>query len=163
MVAKTDLSGFNCSLARSLDIVGDWWTLLILRDAFLGADRFGEFQASLGIAKNILARRLEALVDQGMLERAGTAARPTYWPTQKSRDLLPAMLALMQWGDRWTAQGRPPMRAVDPAGNEIAPVTLRDAGGKTVPPADVRFVPGPGATPRTRGYMAAVQAKVAGD
>ena len=82
MPGKTDLSELNCSLARTLDVVGDWWTLLIIRDAFLGVRRFGDFQNSLGIAKNILATRLERLIESGIMARGGSEARPTYQLTR---------------------------------------------------------------------------------
>jgi DNA-binding HxlR family transcriptional regulator len=98
MPGKTDLSELNCSLARTLEIVGDWWTLLIIRDAFLGVRRFGDFQKSLGIAKNILATRLERLCEDDILERGGSEMRPLYRLTDKGRGLVPAMVALMQWG-----------------------------------------------------------------
>jgi DNA-binding HxlR family transcriptional regulator len=163
VVAKTNLGALNCSLAKSLDIVGDWWTLLILRDAFMGSSRFSEFEISLGIAKNILASRLAHLVDAGLLDRLGSTTRPHYELTDKARDLLPAMLALMQWGDRWTSNRKPPMRAINKSGEEIAPLKLRDSGGKLVNPSDVRFVPGPGATTRTREFMTNVATKRASD
>jgi DNA-binding HxlR family transcriptional regulator len=153
MVAKTDLSKLNCSLARALGSVGDWWTLLIVRDAFFGATRFGEFQKSLGIARNILANRLESLVDAGILTREGTGARPRYLLTQKGREMLPALLALMQWGDKWESGGRPPMIAVDADGKTIPPVRLETETGKPV--ATVRFRAGPGATKRTRMFLEA--------
>ena len=76
MPGKTDLSKLNCSLARTLEVVGDWWTLLIIRDAFLGVRRFGDFQRSLGIAKNILATRLERLTVNDILMRGGSEKRP---------------------------------------------------------------------------------------
>ena len=102
MPGKTDLSELNCSLARTLEVVGDWWTLLIVRDAFLGVRRFGDFQKSLGIAKNILAMRLERLRQRHPgARRIGKA--PVYQLTDKGRALLPAMVALMQWGDKWAS------------------------------------------------------------
>src|SRR5688572_678684 len=101
MPGKTDFSDFNCSLARALGAVGDWWTLLILRQAFFGTRRFSDFQRSLGIARNILATRLDALTRNGVLTRDGTTRRPLYALTAKGEELLPAMVALMQWGDKW--------------------------------------------------------------
>jgi DNA-binding HxlR family transcriptional regulator len=152
MPGKTDLSELNCSLARTLEVVGDWWTLLIVRDAFLGVRRFGDFQSSLGIAKNILAVRLERLVANGILERGGAEKRPVYQLTDKGRALLPAMVALMQWGDRWASADNPPVVVTDEKGRPVASVKLKSAGGD-VTSQSIRFHPGPGATARTRAFF----------
>lgn len=153
MASKTDLSKFNCSLAKTLGSIGDWWTLLIVRDAFLGASRFGEFQASLGVARNILAARLQGLVDAGIFVREGTAARPRYVLTKKGKALLPALLALMQWGDRWESENRPPMIATDDKGDPAATVTATTRNGRPLTADNARFAPGPGANKRTRAYL----------
>jgi DNA-binding HxlR family transcriptional regulator len=152
MPGKTDLSELNCSLARTLEVVGDWWTLLIVRDAFLGVRRFGDFQKSLGIAKNILAARLERLAANGILERGGSEKRPVYQLTDRGRALLPAMVALMQWGDRWVSANKPPVVVTDEEGRPVSPVHLR-SGGDEVSAETVRFHPGPGATARTRAFF----------
>ena len=152
MPGKTDLSELNCSLARTLEVVGDWWTLLIVRDAFLGVRRFGDFQKSLGIAKNILADRLERLTDSGILERSGPEKRPVYQLTERGRALLPAMVALMQWGDKWVSAGNPPVVVTDEKGRPVAPVRLK-SGENNVTAQSVRFHPGPGATARTRAFF----------
>ena len=152
MAGKTDLSELNCSLARTLEVVGDWWTLLIVRDAFLGVRRFGDFQSSLGIAKNILAMRLERLVADSILDRSGPEKRPLYQITDKGRALLPAMVALMQWGDRWVSAGNPPVVVTDEKGRPVAAVKLKSPGGD-VTAQTVRFHPGPGATARTRAFF----------
>jgi DNA-binding HxlR family transcriptional regulator len=152
MPGKTDLSELNCSLARTLEVVGDWWTLLIIRDAFLGVRRFGDFQRSLGIAKNILAVRLERLTENGILERGGSERRPAYRLTDRGRALLPALVALMQWGDRWASANKPPVIVTDAKGRPVSPVHLR-SGGDEVSAEAVRFHPGPGATARTRAFF----------
>jgi DNA-binding HxlR family transcriptional regulator len=152
MPGKTDLSELNCSLARTLEVVGDWWTLLIVRDAFLGVRRFGAFQQSLGIAKNILAARLERLAENGILERRGPEKRPLYQLTERGHALLPAMVALMQWGDRWVSANKPPVIVTDEKGRPVAPVKLNSGGGD-VSEQSVRFQPGPGATARTRAFF----------
>lgn len=152
MPGKTDLSELNCSLARTLEVVGDWWTLLIIRDAFLGIRRFGDFQKSLGIAKNILATRLERLTASGIIARSGSDTRPSYQLTDRGRELLPAMVALMQWGDKWVSAGSPPVAVADEKGRPVAPVRLRSAGGE-VSAQSVRFHPGPGANARTRAFF----------
>jgi len=152
MPGKTDLSELNCSLARTLAVVGDWWTLLIVRDAFLGVRRFGDFQKSLGIAKNILAARLELLTANDILKRGGSEKRPVYALTESGRALLPAMVALMQWGDRWASANKPPVLVTDEAGQPVSPVNLK-SGGDEVSAETVRFHPGPGATARTRAFF----------
>jgi len=105
-VKRTSLARAECPIARSLDAIGDWWSLLIIRDALLGRRRFGEFQRSLGLAKNILTARLRALVDQGILEMApasdGSAYRE-YVPTRKGRGIFPILVALRQWSEEFDA------------------------------------------------------------
>lgn len=104
MVKRTSLEGSDCPIARSLDAIGDWWSLLIIRDAFLGQRRFGEFQRSLGLAKNILTVRLRALVDRGILTTEpasdGSAYRD-YVLTPKGRGLFPILVALRQWSEEF--------------------------------------------------------------
>lgn len=101
---RTSLEHADCPIARSLDVFGDWWSLLIIRDALLGRRRFGEFQKSLGLAKNILATRLRTLVDRGILETAPASdgsAYHEYVPTPKGRGVFPIMVALRQWAEEF--------------------------------------------------------------
>jgi DNA-binding HxlR family transcriptional regulator len=103
-VKRKSLDGDMCAVARSLDIIGDWWSLLIIRDALSGLRRFGEFQRSLGAAKNILTVRLKALVAEGILETAPASdgsAYQEYLITEKGRALLPVLVALGQWGSEY--------------------------------------------------------------
>jgi DNA-binding HxlR family transcriptional regulator len=103
MVARKSLKGDYCPSARSLDVIGDWWSLLIVRDAFEGLTRFSEFQKSLGIAKNILTERLRALVASGILElnpASEGGLRMEYRLTAMGKDLFPVMVALRQFGER---------------------------------------------------------------
>src|SRR5688572_33038504 len=103
MVKRTSHSSASCPVARPLDAIGDWWSLLIVRDAFDGLRRFGEFQRSLGLAKNILASRLRNLVAHGILETVPASdgsAYHEYVLTSKGRDLFPLLVALRQWGER---------------------------------------------------------------
>lgn len=151
MAAKTDLSKLNCSLAGALSIVGDWWSLLILRDALLGAQRFAEFQKSLGLARNILADRLKRLTEDGVLVKAGTVQRPIYSLTDKGRALAPAIIALMQWGDRWVSK-KPPVVVTDQAGREIDPIIV-EAGGRRVSINELRFKAGRGAAAETEAFL----------
>src|SRR3954462_7920189 len=100
---RNDYSGQNCSIAHTLELVGERWTLLILRDTFLGTRRFDDFQRNLGIARNILQSRLARLVDEGILRRVRYQERPErfeYRLTRKGVDLWPILVALMKWGDR---------------------------------------------------------------
>jgi len=101
MVKRTSLSKADCPVARSLDAIGDWWSLLIVRDAFDGLRRFGQFQESLGISKGILAARLHDLVELDILRVAPVegAAYQEYVLTDKGRDLFPVVVALRQWGE----------------------------------------------------------------
>jgi DNA-binding HxlR family transcriptional regulator len=110
-MAKT-FADMECSIARTLDVVGERWSLLILRDAFYGVRRFEDFQRDLGIARNVLAGRLAKLVDQGVLERRRYEEHPPrheYLLTAKGRDLLPVLLAMTRWGDRWMGGDEPPV------------------------------------------------------
>ena len=113
---RTALADQPCSIARTLDVVGEWWTPLILRDVAYGVRRFGAIQEDLGISANVLADRLDTLVAEGILQRRVYQQRPErheYLLTDKGADLIPALLALMQWGDRWSwAGGRGPVRVL---------------------------------------------------
>lgn len=140
----------TCSVARALEIVGEWWTLLIVREAFFGARRFGEFERNLKIAKNVLSERLSKLVASGLMERTEVRGRGNpcdYRLTDRGRDLFPVVVALMQWGDRWIAgEGRSPIRLLDrQSGEEIAPMQVVSSSGRALSLADVRVEPGPGA------------------
>lgn len=109
---KANLAALPCSLARSLQVVGEWWSMLVLRDVCFGWNRFEAIHDHLGIARNILKTRLDALVEHGMLERRRYQQRPDryeYLPTDKTLDLIPVLLAFVAWGDRWAAPDGPPM------------------------------------------------------
>ncbi|HEX7685116.1 MAG TPA: helix-turn-helix domain-containing protein [Trinickia sp.] len=104
MVKRTSHKETSCPIARPLDAIGDWWSLLIVRDAFDGLQRFGEFQKSLGLAKNILTTRLRNLVDHGILEMAPASdgsAYHKYVLTEKGKGLFPLLVALRQWGEEY--------------------------------------------------------------
>jgi DNA-binding HxlR family transcriptional regulator len=103
---RTPFADWSCSVARTVDILGDWWTPLVLRECFGGVRRFDDFQRRLGIGRNILTQRLNRLVDEGMLERRPYHERPVrheYVLTDKGRDFFPVVAALMRWGDTWLA------------------------------------------------------------
>ena len=111
---RTELGHHPCSIARTLDVAGEWWTPLILRDVAYGVRRFGAIQEDLGISANVLADRLETLIGEGILQRSLYQERPEryeYGLTEKGAELIPALLALMHWGDRWAWPGsRGPVR-----------------------------------------------------
>jgi DNA-binding HxlR family transcriptional regulator len=147
---KRDYEGQVCSIARTLEVVGDRWTLLVVRDVGLGVRRFDELQASLGVATNVLTDRLSRLVAEGVLERVRYNERPErfeYRLTQKGRELSVALLALMQWGDRYLSD-KPPKIAR--RRSDGAPVSVRIVAndGIAVAPGDLEVVPGPGARRR---------------
>ena len=101
---KVSFADMHCSVAQSLEVIGEWWTLLILRDAFLGVARFDDFASRLGIARNVLTARLDTLVDNDVLVRVPydeARGRYDYRLTDKGRALLPVMTAIRQWGDEW--------------------------------------------------------------
>ncbi len=130
----TSLADMACPVARSLDVVGEWWTLLIVRDAFLGARRFEDFRAT-GIADNILSARLKRLVEEGVLERQRYEERRErfeYLLTEKGRALLPVLAALRHWGQVWT-EGRDASRLThDACGHELSVRMHCDECGRVV-------------------------------
>jgi DNA-binding HxlR family transcriptional regulator len=147
---KRDYEGQVCSIARALEIVGDRWTLLIIRDLALGKHRFDELLESLGIASNVLTDRVNRLVAEGIVERVRYSERPErfeYHLTPKGRELGVALLALMQWGDRHLSD-KPPRIAR--RRSDRAPVSVRMVAedGAIVGTDDLELVPGPGAPAR---------------
>ena len=146
IMLNRDYEGQNCSIARALEVVGERWTLLILRDAFLGVRRFDQFQESLGIARNVLTDRLNRLVDEGVLERVRYSERPEryeYRLTRKGRDLNIALAALRQWGDQYLSE-KPPRLLRRKADKKAVIAALVPKGAEVVRPDEVESVPGPG-------------------
>jgi DNA-binding HxlR family transcriptional regulator len=140
-----------CSIARALEVVGERWSLLIVRDAlFAGVTRFGDFQHNLGIATNVLGARLEAFVEAGIMERRRYSERPEqfeYVLTDKGRDLAPALVALTRWGDRWAAPDGPPiLYRHRTCGDAVAEVLVCATCGP-VDAAEITVAPGPGMPP----------------
>jgi DNA-binding HxlR family transcriptional regulator len=150
LMLGNDYSGQNCSIARTLELVGERWSMLVVRDIFLGVRRFDAIQRDLGVARNVLAARLERLLDAGILEKRPYQERPPrheYRLTEKGLDLWPVIVELLRWGDR---------HAAPPAGPPIL-LRHRDCGGlmdewricencgKPLTARDVRAEPGPGA------------------
>lgn len=154
MFDRQKYSSENCSVKRALDIVGEKWTLLVLREAFYGARRFEQFQAHVGCARNILTERLNTLTEAGVMERVpyrepGQRERHEYRLTEKGRDLLPAVVALMQWGDRWEADpdGPPVEIAHRECGHPVELVLRCPHDDASVSARDLLPKPGPGARP----------------
>ncbi len=139
---QTSFADMRCSVARTLNQVGPWWSLLIIRDAMMGARRFKDFERSLGIAKNTLATRLTELVDSGILTRVKSSSGSKYLDyelTDKGRDLAPVIMALAQWGDRWSAhEDGPSFAFLDRnSGEEIERIWPRNDGGDVIQLADI--------------------------
>jgi DNA-binding HxlR family transcriptional regulator len=145
-------SAANCSIARTLGVVGEKWTLLVLREAFYGVRRFDDFHAALGCARNLLAARLKTLVAHGLLERVGYTdergrGRHEYRLTDKGRELFPVVVALMQWGDKWTADEDGPAVQLNhrDCGAQVTAQLICAAGHASLGARDTQAVPGPGA------------------
>ena len=147
-----------CPIARSLERVGEWWSILILRDAFYGMTRFDEFQKSLSIAPNMLTRRLNGLVDEGLLERHLYCEKPPrheYRLTQRGRDFRPVLLALMAWGNKHFAPEGASIVLLDTGtGKNVDPVLVDGATGKRISEDEHVMGAGPAATERVRQRVA---------
>lgn len=141
-----------CPIARALDEIGDWWTMLLVRDAFQGKKRFSEFQASLGLAKNILSARLKTLVENDILRKLPSpegSAHSEYHLTEKGRRLRLVLIAVRQWGeDHLFADGEPMMLALDPQHRKLERLELRNEDGKHLEPEEVIVMRGRKGTKR---------------
>tara|TARA_R110002110_G_scaffold141601_3_gene329534 strand:+ start:150 stop:635 length:486 start_codon:yes stop_codon:yes gene_type:complete len=137
---------FNCSLAQTLSVIGEHWTMMIVRDAFFGLRRFDQFQKSLGIARNVLSDRLKKLVESGVLEKSAGPGHPEYRLTEKGLALQPIMIAMTHWGDQYMPH---------PDGKRIEFVDRRDqkpiktsalyaADGRKLKPKEIKAKTGPG-------------------
>jgi DNA-binding HxlR family transcriptional regulator len=139
----------NCSVAHCVDVIGEWWTPLLLRDMFLGVSRFDEFQSRLGIARNILAERLNRLVETGVVEKRRYQERPErfeYRLTEKGGDLWRVLTAMREWGDRWAAPQGPSVQVVHRrCGHVTTSVMVCAECGEELERRDLQLVRGPGA------------------
>ena len=146
---RTSFETMNCSVAQCLEVIGEWWSMLIVRDAFLGVRRFDDFQSRLGISRNILATRLTSLVEAGVLQKVPYQERPLrheYRLTEQGRDLWPVLTAMREWGDRWAAPDGAPLEVVHDACGEIMMIDRRcQTCGEHVDHRTVHTRPGPGA------------------
>jgi DNA-binding HxlR family transcriptional regulator len=151
---RKSFSDMQCPIARSLERVGEWWSILILRDAFQGLTQFDQFQKSLGIAPNMLTRRLNSLVETGLLQRRRYSEHPPrdeYVLTERGRDFRPVLWALLAWGNKHFAPEGPSVLVVDAAtGKSADPVLVDRKTGKIMTPDSFRSAPGPAADARTR-------------
>ena len=153
-MGRTRFGDINCGVGQALEAVGDWWSLMIVRDAFGGACRFGDFEKSLGIAKNILTTRLDHLVAHGIFEKLDVGSEGTrfeYRLTDKGEALLPVLVTLREWADEWVfGPGNEPLLMLDRrTGKRIPKMRVRARDGRPVSRRDLCPVPGPGASQDT--------------
>lgn len=148
-MSRTRFADMNCGIGQALEVFGDWWTLLIIRDAFFGVRRFADFERSLGIAKNILSARLQHLVDHEIFEKVDVGSegqRFEYRLTDKGEALLPVLTALREWSDDWVfGRGHEPVVMFDRSGKRVPKMKLTSSEGKVLTRRDLRARPGPGA------------------
>jgi DNA-binding HxlR family transcriptional regulator len=156
---RKSFSDMPCPIARSLDRVGEWWSILILRDAFYGLKRFDEFQKNLGIAPNMLTRRLKGLVDAGLLEKRSYgdhAKRYEYVLTERGKDFQPVLLAFLAWGNKHFApEGASVLVADAKTGKISVPVMADQKTGKVMKRGSHKIVPGPAANAQMRKLILA--------
>jgi DNA-binding HxlR family transcriptional regulator len=149
---RKSFSDMNCSVAQTLEVVGEWWSLLIVRDCFLGVSRFDDFQERLGISRNILTDRLDHLVDRGVVARVPYQDHPVrndYRLTDKGRDLWMVITAMREWGDRWESDaGAPVVIEHRACGHTVTLVPTCSACGEVLELRSVRALPGPGSAVR---------------
>ncbi|MEV0364562.1 winged helix-turn-helix transcriptional regulator [Nocardia fusca] len=148
----TSFAEMHCSIGQSLERVGHWWSPLIVRDIYLGLHRFDDIVENLGISRNLLTRRFDALIAAGIVERRVYQQRPLryeYHLTTAGSELVPVLMALMAWGDKWaTPPGGPPVRLVhDSGGHDCTPQVSCATCGQPITTATVTALPGPGAAP----------------
>ena len=147
---RRDYPGLDDSVAKALEVIGERWSLLIVRTVMHGNRRFGEMQESLGIARNVLSARLQRLVGEDILERRAYQESPPryeYFLTQKGLDLWPALIALLHWGDRYSPNPGGPLRLIvhKRCGGNVSERGICESCGKILTARDAKQVPGPGA------------------
>ena len=158
---RHDYPGQVCSIAKSLEVIGERWSLLIVREVMNGNRRFGEMQGSLGVARNVLSARLQRLIAEGILERRAYQESPErfeYFLTEKGLDLWPALIALLGWGDRHSTGPKGPPKVIvhKVCGGRVSDRGICESCGKVLHARDARQIPGPGvAAPALAGTEAA--------
>ncbi len=148
---RTSVAHLNCSVAQALEVVGEWWTLLVIRNLMFGQQRFEAIQGDLGIARNILSDRLGTLVEHGVVDRVKYQDHPErfeYRLTEKGRDLFSVIAALMAWGDKWAATLGKPIDLVHECGHVTTPTVVCDQCGGRLDLRSVTARGGPGWVPR---------------
>jgi DNA-binding HxlR family transcriptional regulator len=148
-VRRTKFDDWPCSIARTTDLLGDWWTPLVLREAFYGARRFDDFVDRLGIGRNVLTARLKRLVDEDIFRIEPYQERPVrneYRLTDKGRELFGVLAAMIRWGDDWLAgDAGPPVELVDRrTGHVVRPAVIDEKTGEPLDPRNLTARPGPG-------------------
>jgi DNA-binding HxlR family transcriptional regulator len=145
---RKSFAGMHCSVAQCLEVVGEWWSMLIIRDAFLGVTRFDQFQERLGISRNILNQRLARLVEEGILDKVPYSEHPPrydYRLTAIGRDLWPVLTAMRQWGDKHAAPDGPPLELVHKACGKVSQAVMTcSVCGERLTARDVRAKRGAG-------------------
>ena len=163
-MTRTSLARYPCPVARAAEVVGDKWSMLIVRDALMGVTRFSDFKVRLGVAANILTERLKVLVDAGVLHKRPVrpgVQRVEYVLTEKGRDLAPVVIALLQWGERWAFKpGQTPVtvQAKD-TGEPLAPIRFQTASGHALDVSDLELIATAAAPDTTRRSYAALKAR----
>lgn len=147
---RRDYPGLDCSVAKALEVIGERWSLLIVRAVMHGDRRFGEMQESLGIARNVLSARLQRLVDEEILERRAYSESPPryeYFLTEKGLELWPALIALLHWGERYSPDPDGPSRLIvhKECGGKVSERGICERCGKVLHARDAKQVPRPGA------------------
>lgn len=153
-MGRKRFGNINCGIGQALEVVGDWWSLMIVRDAVFGACRFGDFEKSLGIAKNILTNRLDHLVEHGIFEKVDVGSEGTHFEyhlTDKGDALLPVLIALREWSDEWVfGRGHEPIIIQDQrTGRRVPKMRVLASDGRPLSRRDLQPVPGPGASKDT--------------
>lgn len=165
---RTPLGEMACSIAQTLDVAGEWWTPLVLRDIYVGLGRFDRIRDNLGISRKVLTARLNTLIANGVVERIPYQQSPVrydYVLTEKGRELMVAVLALMAWGDKWSApQGPPVLLQHRNCGHRSRPEVVCSHCGETLDADRIDVQPGPGARsgPGTRFIAEALDQRAAG-
>jgi DNA-binding HxlR family transcriptional regulator len=152
LAERSSFQDFACSTAQTLEVVGEWWTLLLVRDAFFGVRRFEDFQRRLGISRSVLTNRLNRLVDEGVLETRQYEKRPPrveYLLTKKGSDLFPVLVALQQWGDRYASERPPVVLRHSTCGKLTRPHLVCSVCGARDTIENVSAAPGPGGSDPT--------------
>lgn len=153
---RTTFAKWPCGIARTTDLMGDWWTPLIIREAMYGSTKFDEFERTLGLSRNILTQRLNRLVDAGIFVKAAYQQHPVrheYLLTEMGRDLTNVLLAEFAWGNRWLSPDGAPVTLVDrESGAAIEPVVVDRITGEPIDPRRIRAAVGPGFPKKLRNH-----------